>query len=99
MENFKFYVLHGNKQEYVREPKFELRKIITLEVKKGKLKIDKDLSLDFIEAEKIENFMYNLKFSSNHNKTTFKGFLNKEELESYIIHQVEFERTMIDLRR
>lgn len=94
MENFKFYVLQGNQAKWTDNPKFELRKIITMEVKKGKLKIDKDLSLDFIESEKLENFMYNLKFSN----ATFKGFLDKEEMESYIKQRVE-NKQMEDLRR
>lgn len=95
MENFKFYVLQGTMQgNWNATPKFELRKIITMEVKKGKLKIDKDLSLDFIESEKLENFMYNLKFSN----ATFKGFLDKEEMESYIKQRVETKQ-MQDLRR
>lgn len=94
MENFKFYVLWGNQASWTDNPMFELRKIITMEVKKGKLKIDKDLSLDFIESEKLENFMYNLKFSN----ATFKGFIDKEEMESYIKQRVETKQ-MQDLRR
>lgn len=95
----KFYVLQGNMQgNWVANPKFELRKVVCLEVKNNKLKIDKDLSLDFEGYEKIDNFMYNLSFSTPNTKSRFKAFLSLDDLNAYVKQKVE-SKEMEDLRR
>lgn len=78
----KFYILQGDTKPY--NDKFYLEKVICLEVKNNKLKIDKDLSLDFVSCERFDKFMYNCKFKTENTQTTFKAFLNLEDLEEYI---------------
>lgn len=86
MRNFKIIVPYIKRNPYCVEVEFCIDGVRTLEVKEGKLKLDKDLILTLDSLEYVSENRYNASFlKSDGSKCYYKNFfIEQRDLEKWI---------------